>query len=442
MAAPSAIRKETLKEDNACVFPESIEFGEVEAQDTQFFKVLGLLGRLDTLQIPYEPEYVEVEPVKDDDNNEQQAACSSEPIEAAQELTYTNCSFYNTSVFLDEVIPPTDNNKEIMTQIVSILNLDDVIDINGSFGWQYSLLTIFTKMCNSIVNANVADTRAFYPFTARSYALLSGFEDKNIKNTESVFVDAILTCMDDHTRRYRNKSTLTSALIIMIFYHLFELKPAGIWMEPLPTIIEGMKKVQGSVWCAHSSVALQRIIFGNAGELSPYLWYEVLLCKTFGEHARNQCRVFKYMCTAGYSMIQAMFDTLCSDVIFVSVSQPTYIKEILIPWILNMPPFWKKSWKRVVFYDAPWRYHETWFHNNHMELLFDILPEGCSTECYVECAGEYLKFDPKSMKKEEERIARQKEKRAREFESLPKFTSIEPNSQSPPPYKSKLRRRQ
>ena len=374
------------------------------------------------------------------------SASTSEPQVKEQAIDFSRCSFSSTPTFLDEVIPPTEQNKYGIQHIIDIMDLEN-IDLSESFDWAYSLLTIFTKICNRVADMSVKESKAFYPFTKESHAFYSGQLDRRVSKNKNQFVDAVLSCMDDHTRRYRSKITMTSSFITLFFVGLFETHSARHWVEPLEVIKEGLSK-EALVWQFHSPAALQRIIFGNAGELSPYLWYEVMLCRTYGAQARDLCRVFKYLVTAGYHSIQAMFDTLCEGTLFVPANGGNYISKIMVPWITCMPPFWPKKWDRVVFYnhvildDA-----DMDAFGEEMNVLFGLpAVSPCITEVYIDTLGDgkLHKFTPGALRNKNE-IPFRLNKRPLEESSL----SLPSSSSSSSPqsfedtssYKKKLRRR-
>lgn len=310
-------------------YPDSLT--QEQILDSKFFKILALIGQVETLPTP-----AFIPPLQDPEEDD--------------ELDTSSCSFENLEQYLDEVIMPTEENKAIMTEVAKISEWGRT-NFEEDFDWNVSLLSIISKLC-STTTFRMETWDQFFPLTKESMLWYTGSVNDLVQTTP-IFSAAMLKGLSIYASRSRNEFTISSALFIVFFNYFFTYRPADAWIEPFKIVYEHIDTNSGNWAWKDPELILHRIATVCCGDMNPYLWYEIMLIKTFGEQARGICKLFKYFSMAKYYTLQAMFDTLFPNTLYVALYPQGYINNVLTTWLKVKPEFWTSSrWTTIVFYEV------------------------------------------------------------------------------------------
>lgn len=399
MSSSSSSSSEERPEDE---FPKTLTQEEIDGSG--FFKILKLL------------EGIEV--------------ASEQPTSIVDDDTSV-CSFSNLEHYLDEIILPTVENKKILAEI-ALLGGWGVTHFDKSFDWNISLLLIFNKICATSYN-KIKTWKQFFPMDQKTSLWYTGEINENV-NTTPLFTAAMINGLSGYVARMRNEFSISTAMFIVLFNHLFTLKPATEWVEDFRDIQFHITENQGNWDWKRLDMLLHRIATVSAGNLNPYLWYEIMLAKTFGDEARHLCRVFQNIGRARFYTLQAMFDTLFPKTLYVALYPGGYISIVLASWLRYKPACWQtSSWKKIVFYEVE---------DVSVPEFIEIKSEIVTLFGAVDLNPIDQVVAPVSYQRHLEKLVPNFKKKEVFRKSLVKRTSPSSSSSSSSEYKTKLRRRE
>lgn len=320
----------------------SLELTSQSHNNSPFFKILKLIDQFEILEVC---PFIKVDKIKHNPVGVDEIEYNSDDDD---DSIYSQCSFNNIELYLDKVIPPTSNNKKVWSDIVVLAEMN-YIKFDVSFDWNISLLYIISKIC-TVTFHQISNDLVLFPFDKQTLAWYTGELDDMVK-TSPFFTEAMIKGFNTYVSRSRKEFAASTALFIIFFNYFFTTKPAHAWIEPFKMIYGYIADYEGNWHWKNPELLLHRITTVTCGDIYPYLWYEIMLIKTFGDSVRSQlCRMFNYICLARFYNLQAMFDTLFPTTLYVALHPYGYISEILSTWLTIKPTFWEHHWTSIVFY--------------------------------------------------------------------------------------------
>jgi hypothetical protein len=191
-----------------------------------------------------------------------------------------------------------------------------------------------------------------FPFTKDLYNM---FEyECDIKDSVDVVTIAIIA-LRSTAHRHRFEFSTSQAILMLFFYQLFQNHDVKTWFGDIEPVIASIDREEGIYMTQGNPLIYKRRLWDGSGDWSLYIFFEILLTLAYGSAIRSRCMVLNGLVETRYYCIQAMWDTMFADVLYIPLISNSHINVILIPWFKHLfeNKMVKTQWTRIEFYTLP-----------------------------------------------------------------------------------------